>query len=103
MKTFLGLKKLHPELTTKDVLVVLNPDGSSDVTWIKEGYQTPPDDIWESASSIAEEEFKVETNRANAYPYIGDQLDALWKGGAAAEEMRERIMAVKAKYPKLNK
>jgi hypothetical protein len=34
------------------------------------------------------------------YPSIGDQLDALWKGGAAAEEMLARVQAIKNKYPK---
>ncbi len=34
------------------------------------------------------------------YPPIGDQLDALWKGGAAQEEMAQRVKAVKDKYPK---
>jgi hypothetical protein len=38
--------------------------------------------------------------RAAEYPPIGDQLDALWKGGVAAEEMLATVMAVKAKYPK---
>lgn len=38
--------------------------------------------------------------RLAEYPSIGDQLDALWKGGAAAEEMLATVMAVKAKYPK---
>jgi hypothetical protein len=38
--------------------------------------------------------------RTAEYPPIGDQLDALWKGGAAAEEMLATVMAVKAKYPK---
>ncbi len=38
--------------------------------------------------------------RKDAYPPIGDQLDALWKGGEAAESMREQVMAVKTKYPK---
>jgi hypothetical protein len=38
--------------------------------------------------------------RADEYPPIGDQLDALWKGGTAAEEMLATVMAVKAKYPK---
>ena len=38
--------------------------------------------------------------RLRKYPPIGDQLDALWKGGAAAEEMRATVMAVKEKYPK---
>ena len=30
----------------------------------------------------------------------GTTLDALWKGGAAAEEMLTQIQAVKARYPK---
>lgn len=38
--------------------------------------------------------------RANEYPSIGDQLDALWKGGEAAAEMLAKVQAVKAKYPK---
>ena len=38
--------------------------------------------------------------RLRKYPPIGDQLDALWKGGAAAEEMRATVMAVKTKHPK---
>jgi hypothetical protein len=38
--------------------------------------------------------------RASEYPPIGDQLDALWKGGEAAAEMLAKVQAVKAKYPK---
>ena len=38
--------------------------------------------------------------RAPEYPSIGDQLDALWKGGDAAAEMLAKVQAVKAKYPK---
>lgn len=38
--------------------------------------------------------------RAPEYPSIGDQLDALWKGGDAATEMLARVQAVKTKYPK---
>jgi hypothetical protein len=34
------------------------------------------------------------------YPPIGDQLDALWKGGDAATEMLAKVQAVKTKYPK---
>lgn len=40
------------------------------------------------------------TQRANEYPPIGDQLDALWKGGEAAAEMLSKVQAVKDKYPK---
>lgn len=38
--------------------------------------------------------------RAKEYPSIGDQLDALWKGGDAATEMLALVQAVKNKYPK---
>jgi hypothetical protein len=38
--------------------------------------------------------------RQSEYPAIGDQLDALWKGGDAAAEMLAKVQAVKAKYPK---
>lgn len=38
--------------------------------------------------------------RKGAYPPIGDQLDALWKGGEEAEKMKQQILAVKNQYPK---
>ena len=38
--------------------------------------------------------------RAQAYPSIGDQLDAIWKGGDAQADMLKQVMAVKHKYPK---
>lgn len=38
--------------------------------------------------------------RWNEYPDIRDQLDAIWKGGAEMEAMRQRVLSVKAKYPK---
>jgi hypothetical protein len=38
--------------------------------------------------------------RLAEYPPIGDQLDALWKGGDAAAKMLAIVQAVKAKYPK---
>lgn len=41
-----------------------------------------------------------ETLRRDEYPPIRDQLDALWKGGAAADEMESIVNAVKDKYPK---
>ena len=40
------------------------------------------------------------TKRQAEYPPIGDQLDALWKGGDAATEMLAKVQAVKIKYPK---
>jgi hypothetical protein len=41
--------------------------------------------------------------RRAAYPSIGDQLDAIWKGGQARDEMKALIDAVKSDYPKTEK
>lgn len=38
--------------------------------------------------------------RQAEYPPIGDQLDAIWKGGQDAASMLARVQAVKEKYPK---
>lgn len=38
--------------------------------------------------------------RAAEYPPIGDQLDALWKGGDDATAMLKKVLEVKNKYPK---
>lgn len=43
---------------------------------------------------------EYQRKRAKEYPSIGDQLDALWKGGEDAQKMLETVMAIKAKYPK---
>lgn len=43
---------------------------------------------------------QYQRNRAAEYPSIGDQLDALWKGGDAATAMLAQVQAVKNKYPK---
>jgi len=38
--------------------------------------------------------------RRVAYPPVGDQLDALWKGGQEQAAMKAAIDKVKADYPK---
>ena len=43
---------------------------------------------------------QYQRDRAPEYPPIGDQLDALWKGGEDAAEMLAKVQAVKSKYPK---
>ena len=55
----------------------------------------------EDAARIEEHNSKeYQRERAAEYPSIGDQLDALWKGGAEAEAMLAKVQAVKQKYPK---
>lgn len=41
-----------------------------------------------------------ESLRAAEYPPVEEQLDALWQGGEAAADMRQKVLAVKDKYPK---
>jgi hypothetical protein len=43
---------------------------------------------------------EYQRQRAAEYPPIGDQLDALWKGGEVAAAMLAQVQAVKTKYPK---
>ena len=38
--------------------------------------------------------------RKNYYPFLLDQLDALWKGGADADEMKIKVNKVKTDIPK---
>jgi hypothetical protein len=38
--------------------------------------------------------------RRREYPPLADQLDALWKGGDAAEAMKQQILDVKNRHPK---
>lgn len=38
--------------------------------------------------------------RAREYPAMREQLDAFWKGGSDADAMRDKIAAIKTKYPK---
>ena len=40
------------------------------------------------------------TKRKRKYPYIGDQLDALYHAGVFPEDMAAKIKATKDKYPK---
>ena len=57
-----------------------------------------------SALQVAEEirlaQISYAIKRQAEYPAIGDQLDALWKGGEAAAEMLAKVQAVKTKFPK---
>ena len=41
-----------------------------------------------------------EEKRAAEYPSIQEQLEAMWVGGLEAETMRQKILAIIAKYPR---
>ena len=54
----------------------------------------------QDAKNIELAKTQYQRDRAAEYPSIGDQLDALWKGGDAATAMLAQVQAVKIKYPK---
>ena len=61
-------------------------------------------DANDAASASAEAEYiakeKYKDDRRAAYPEIGDQLDALWKGGDAQAAMKVIVDKVKSDNPK---
>lgn len=84
----LAIYKLYPQVVTVD-------DGAG--AFDAQGNQVTIDmdavNAW-----VDPDQYKQQ--RASEYPAIGDQLDALWKGGDAAAEMLAKVQAVKSKYPK---
>jgi len=82
-----AIYKLNPSVVTIRGDVAYDADGN-EVAYDKDAVQAYVD----AHAYIAK--------RASEYPSIGDQLDALWKGGAEAEAMLAKVQAVKNKYPK---
>jgi hypothetical protein len=89
---------LYPNCT-----FTLNGDTYDGLVWHDETIPKPTE------QELAEESERIEVELARniyqrrrkaEYPSIGDQLDALWKGGTALEEMAGKIQQVKEKYPK---
>ena len=86
----------------------LNGDTYDGLQWLEkpvwEGGQTQPTKAEveaEVARLQAEYDAKeYQRQRAPEYPSIGDQLDAIWKGGDAYDVMLAKVMAIKDKYPK---
>jgi hypothetical protein len=89
-------------------IILLRPNAKwilrdNDLEWLDNEHTKPTEA--EIAAEVARLQAEYERNeyqrkRAPEYPPIGDQLDALWKGGEDAEEMLAKVQAVKAKYPK---
>jgi len=83
-----AIRAIYPQVVTVD-------DGTG--AFDKDGNQVTIDmalvNAWQDPEAYI-------AKRQAEYPSIGDQLDALWKGGDAAAEMLAKVQAVKVKYPK---
>jgi len=79
-------------------------DGSAynGLTWLSDTpkpSQKELDAYWNTIqASVNANAYKAK--RADAYPPIGDQLDALFHAGVFPAEMAAKLQAVKDKYPK---
>jgi hypothetical protein len=82
-----ALRTLYPQIVTTFNDVAYDADGN-EVSYDKAAVEA----YVQAHSYIAK--------RQAEYPPIGDQLDALWKGGEAAAEMLAKVQAVKSKFPK---
>lgn len=88
-------------MTTHQVICLLNPSVviiRGDVAYDVNGNEVAYD---KSAVQAYIDANAYKDKRVAEYPPIGDQLDALWKGGDAAAEMLAKVQAVKTKYPKV--
>jgi len=95
-------------ITNFEAIKSLRPTSSfeiddNNIRWLDENTTVPTDAEIAAEIIRLQEEYDAKEyarKRVPEYPPIGDQLDALWKGGDAAAEMLAKVQAVKAKYPK---
>jgi len=77
------------------------PNGLVQFTAEEEAYQDAQD-VQNQIDLAEQTRTKYQRDRADEYPPIGDQLDALFKAGVFPAEMAATLQAVKNKYPKLS-
>jgi len=94
-----ALVKLRPGSSWE----VIGDDVYENINW-KDTVQSKPTkkEVEDKVAELiqARKDIQYQRDRRKEYPPIGDQLDALWKGGDAATEMLAKVQAVKTKYPK---
>ena len=77
-----AIYKLYPQVVTVD-----DTAGAFDKDGNKVEIDLAAVNAWQDIDAY-------KAKRAAEYPPIGDQLDALWKGGNAAAEMLAKVQAV---------
>lgn len=72
------------------------PDGAEEVPCVpSHGF-----DMWDREAKVWVPSGNYMAARAMAYPPLVDQIEALIKGGSDLDAMRDKIAAIKAKFPK---
>ena len=85
---------------------VWSPDGTAEVgnDWVEIEHSCIAQVGWSWDGSVwtdtNPEAPEYARDRADAYPLIGDQLDALFHAGVFPEEMAAQLQAVKDQFPK---
>jgi len=98
MDNFKALKSLCPTANFQ-----LDEDDYDKLIWHSPEIDIPTLEEVEAEIARLQAEQKrtqYQKQRAQEYPSIGDQLDAIWKGGDAYDAMLAKVMAIKDKYPK---
>ena len=87
------MKKIDAILATYPNIAVMRDDEAFDAEGNPVAYDKDAVQAYVDAHAYI-------AKRQAEYPSIGDQLDALWKGGDAQAEMLAKVQAVKQRHPK---
>ena len=80
----------------------VNAEDLDQITWLHGTTPISKSDIQAKQAELKaiHDSTQYQRDRQPEYPDIGDQLDALWKGGEEADAMKIIVNQVKEKYPK---
>jgi hypothetical protein len=90
-------------LLTPDAIWSMDAEDYDKLTWLSTDIPKPTKEEVEAEVARLQAEYdakEYQRQRVPEYPSIGDQLDAIWKGGDAYDAMLAKVMAIKDKYPK---
>lgn len=94
-----AIKSLYPSAE-----FYMGGDTYESVVWVSNDIQQPSKEAVEAEVARLQTEYNTQQyarQRAQEYPSIGDQLDALFHAGLFPEDMAAKLQAVKDKYPKV--
>ena len=97
---FVSKSEADAHVVTYGGFVSPKPDDDRIKYWIVDGETLTFDKSTADSDDAALVANAYKEVRRSAYPEIGDQLDALWKGGDAQAAMKLVVDKVKSDFPK---